>query len=92
VLGEMFESGEEARSIVERQGLAQISDAGALEGAARKVIDANPAEVEKYLAGKKTVLSWLVGQVMKETRGKANPNAVRDILQRQIDVWRAEAK
>ena len=89
VLGEMFESGEGARSIVERHGLAQISDMAALEEAAGKVIEANPAEVEKYLAGKETVLSWLVGQVMKETRGKANPNTAREILQRLIDTRRA---
>jgi aspartyl-tRNA(Asn)/glutamyl-tRNA(Gln) amidotransferase subunit B len=80
VLAEMFESGEDARSIVERHGLAQISDAGALEDAARKVVEANPAEVDKYLAGKETVLGWLVGQVMRETRGKANPNVVRESL------------
>ncbi|HLF25751.1 MAG TPA: Asp-tRNA(Asn)/Glu-tRNA(Gln) amidotransferase subunit GatB [Anaerolineae bacterium] len=84
VLGEMFESGEDARPLVERKGLAQISDSGALEAAARKVIEANPAEVEKYLAGKETVLGWLVGQVMKETRGTANPGAVREILQRHL--------
>jgi aspartyl-tRNA(Asn)/glutamyl-tRNA(Gln) amidotransferase subunit B len=89
VLGEMFGSGEAARSIVERQGLAQISDTGALDAAARKVIDANPGEVDKYLAGKEAVLGWLVGQVMKETRGKANPNAVRDILRRLLDTRRA---
>ena len=84
VLGEMFESGESARAIVERAGLAQISDAGALEEAVRKVVEANRAEVEKYLSGKETVLGWLVGQVMKETRGKANPNLAREALLRQL--------
>jgi len=84
VLGEMFESGEGARSIVERKGLAQISDTGALEDAVRQVVAANPAEVEKYLGGKETVLSWLVGQVMRATRGKANPGAVREILLKQL--------
>ncbi len=89
VLGEMFASGEAARAIVERKGLAQISDSGALEAAVRKVVENNPAEVEKYLAGKETVLGWLVGQVMKETRGKANPNLVRDSLLRQLKEHRA---
>jgi len=84
VLGEMFESGESARAIVERAGLAQISDAGMLEEAVRKVVEANPAEVEKYLSGKETVLGWLVGQVMKETRGKANPNLAREALLKQL--------
>ena len=89
VLSEMFESGARARSIVERNGLAQISDADALAAAARAAIDANPGEVEKYRAGKATVLSWFVGQVMKETRGKANPNTVREILKRLLDARRA---
>ena len=88
VLGEMLESGEGARAIVERSGLAQISDAGALEEAVRKVVAANPAEVEKYLSGKETVLSWLVGQVMKETRGKANPNLAREALLKQLSERR----
>jgi aspartyl-tRNA(Asn)/glutamyl-tRNA(Gln) amidotransferase subunit B len=89
VLGEMFASGEDARSIVDREGLAQISDTGALEEAVRRVVEANPAEVEKFLGGKETVLSWLVGQVMRATRGKANPNAAREILLKQLDARRS---
>ncbi len=88
VLGEMFASGEGAQTIIDRRGLAQISDADALEAAARKAIEANPAEVEKYLAGKEAVLGWFVGQVMRQTGGKANPNAVRGILRRQLDARR----
>jgi len=86
VLAEMFESGEGARSIVERKGLGQISDTGALEAAVRKIVESNTAEVEKYLGGKETVLGWLVGQVMKETRGKANPNLVRDLLLKELSA------
>lgn len=84
VLSEMLKSGESARAIVERQGLAQISDADALEALVTKVLDANPAEVAKYLGGKETVLGFLVGQVMKESRGKANPGAVQAIMKRQL--------
>ena len=84
VLSEMFKSGESAKSIVAAQGLAQISDAGALEALVTKVLDANPAEVEKFLSGKETVLGFLVGQVMKESRGKANPGAVQEIVRRQL--------
>jgi len=84
VLGEMLQSGESARAIVDRQGLAQISDAGAIEALVTKVLDANPAEVAKYLGGKETVLGFLVGQVMKESRGKANPGAVQQIVRRQL--------
>jgi aspartyl-tRNA(Asn)/glutamyl-tRNA(Gln) amidotransferase subunit B len=84
VLGEMFKTGASAKSIVEAQGLAQISDSSAIEAIVTKVLDANAAEVEKYLAGKETVLGFLVGQVMKESRGKAKPAAVQEIMQRQL--------
>ena len=84
VLGEMFKSGASAKSIVEAQGLAQISDSSAIEAIVTKVLDANAAQVEKYLAGKETILGFLVGQVMKESRGKANPATVQEIMQRQL--------
>ena len=84
VLAEMFQTGEPAKSIVDAKGLAQISDASMLEAIVAKVLDANPHEVEKYLGGKETVLGFLVGQVMKESRGKANPGAVQEIMQRQL--------
>ncbi len=84
VLAEMFKTGEPAKSIVDAKGLAQISDASMLEAIVAKVLDANPHEVEKYLGGKETVLGFLVGQVMKESRGKANPGAVQEIMQRQL--------
>ncbi len=84
VLAEMFKSGEPAQAIVAAQGLAQISDQSAIDAIVGKVLDANPAEVEKYLGGKETVLGFLVGQVMRESRGKANPNTVREIMKRQL--------
>jgi aspartyl-tRNA(Asn)/glutamyl-tRNA(Gln) amidotransferase subunit B len=84
VLAEMFKSGRSAKAIVEAQGLAQISDTSAIEAIVTRVLDANPAEVEKYLGGKEAVLSFLVGQVMKESRGKANPAAVQEIMKRQL--------
>jgi aspartyl-tRNA(Asn)/glutamyl-tRNA(Gln) amidotransferase subunit B len=84
VFAEMFKSGESAKAIVEAQGLAQISDTSAIEAIVMKVLDVNSAEVEKYLGGKETVLGFLVGQVMKESRGKANPAAVQEIMRRQL--------
>jgi aspartyl-tRNA(Asn)/glutamyl-tRNA(Gln) amidotransferase subunit B len=84
VLGEMFKTGASAKTIVDAQGLAQISDSSAIEAIVTKVLDANAAQVEKYLAGKESILGFLVGQVMKESRGKANPNAVQEIMQRQL--------
>ena len=84
VLADMFKTGESAKSIVEAKGLGQISDMGAIEAIVQKVLDANPDEVSKYLGGKETVLGWLVGQVMKESRGKANPGAVQEIVRKQL--------
>jgi aspartyl-tRNA(Asn)/glutamyl-tRNA(Gln) amidotransferase subunit B len=84
VFGEMLKSGAPARAIIEAQGLAQISDTSAIEAIVTKVLDANPAEVDKYLGGKETVLGFLVGQVMKESRGQANPAAVQVIMKRQL--------
>jgi aspartyl-tRNA(Asn)/glutamyl-tRNA(Gln) amidotransferase subunit B len=84
VLAEMFKSGQTATAIVDAQGLAQISDTSAIEAIVTKVLDANSAEVAKYLGGKETVLGFLVGQVMKESRGKANPATVQEIMKRQL--------
>ncbi|HZY44994.1 MAG TPA: Asp-tRNA(Asn)/Glu-tRNA(Gln) amidotransferase subunit GatB, partial [Anaerolineae bacterium] len=88
VLGDMFKSGESATSIVAAKGLAQISDNSAIESIVQKVLAANAAEVEKYLGGKENVLGFLVGQIMKESKGKANPNAVQEILKKQLDMKR----
>jgi aspartyl-tRNA(Asn)/glutamyl-tRNA(Gln) amidotransferase subunit B len=84
VLGEMFKSGESAKSIVDAKGLAQISDNSAIESIVQKVLDANSSEVEKYLGGKEQVLGFLVGQIMKESRGKANPSTVQEILKNKL--------
>jgi len=89
VLADMFKSGESAKMIVESKGLAQISDMSAIEAIVAKVLDASPNEVEKYLSGKETVLSFLVGQVMRESRGKANPNAVQAIMRKQLAARKA---
>jgi aspartyl-tRNA(Asn)/glutamyl-tRNA(Gln) amidotransferase subunit B len=90
VLAEMFASGCSARQIVEGRGLAQVSDAAALEQIVAQVLEENPAQVAKYLSGKGQVLGWLMGQVMKATRGKANPQVVRKLLQAQLEARRGE--
>ena len=69
----MFETGDSARVIMEREGLKQISDTGALEAIIDGVIAANPKQVDQYKSGKTAVLGFLVGQVMKASRGQANP-------------------
>ncbi len=80
VLADMFETGREPQAIVEEKGLAQISDEAAIEAIVAQVISDNPAQVEQYKAGKEKVMGFLVGQVMKASRGKANPELVNRIL------------
>jgi aspartyl-tRNA(Asn)/glutamyl-tRNA(Gln) amidotransferase subunit B len=84
VLAEMFTSEASPATIVERKGLAQISDTGELEVVVERVVAANPDLAEKFRGGKRGVLGALVGQVMRETRGRANPKLVSDLLERAI--------
>lgn len=80
IIVEMIETGEKASSIVEKKGLSQISDTGAIKEIAQKIIDANPSQVEAYKGGKDKLFGFFVGQVMKETKGRANPQSVNQIL------------
>lgn len=80
IIVDMMKSGEKASKIVESRGLSQISDEGAIKEICQKVADANPEQVEKYKAGKVQLLGFFVGQVMKETKGRANPKAVNDLM------------
>jgi aspartyl-tRNA(Asn)/glutamyl-tRNA(Gln) amidotransferase subunit B len=84
VLGEMFQSGRVAAEIVAEKGLAQISDAGELGQIVDQVIAANPDPVAEYRAGKERLLGWFVGQVMKATGGKANPQLVTELLKEKL--------
>ncbi len=86
VLEEMFARGEKPGVIVEKKGLVQISDEGALAEIIARVIDQNPKSVEDYRGGKKKAVGFLVGQVMKETRGKANPQLVNEMLKKQLEA------
>ena len=85
VLAEMFSSEAAPATIVDRKGLAQISDTGELEAVVGRVVAANPDLAEKFRGGKRGVLGALVGQVMRETRGRANPKLVSDLLERTIE-------
>ena len=84
VLAEMFTTGQSAQEIVAAKGLAQISDEAALATAVTQVLDANPEMVARYLAGESKLRGWFVGQVMKATRGKANPGLVNQLLSQQL--------
>lgn len=83
VFKEMLQSGKLPQQIVEEQGLVQISDEGAILAIVNEVIADNPASVEDYKAGKEKAIGFLVGQVMKRSKGKANPGLVNKLL---VDV------
>ena len=80
LIEDMITNGEKASAIVERKGLSQISDEGAIKELVQKVIDAHPAEVEAYKGGRTNLLGFFVGQVMKETKGRANPKTVNELI------------
>lgn len=81
----MVESGEGASAVVERLGLRQIHDEGALVAVVERVLGANAAQIEKYKSGKTNLFGHFVGQVMRETRGQANPEAVNRLLRERLD-------
>ncbi len=84
VFAEMFATGEPPGRIVERKGLAQVSDAGAIEPLCEQAIAANPGPASDYKAGKAAALNFLKGQVMRLSKGKANPALVGEILERKL--------
>ena len=84
IFAKMFETGESAAAIIDREGLRQISDTGALEKIVDEVIAASPKQVEQYKSGKTGVIGYLVGQVMKASKGQANPAAVNELLKAKL--------
>ncbi|MBN1534988.1 MAG: Asp-tRNA(Asn)/Glu-tRNA(Gln) amidotransferase subunit GatB [Spirochaetes bacterium] len=84
VFQEMLTTGRDAAAIVEEKGLMQISDRGAIEAVIDSVIAANQKSVEDYKGGKEKALKFLIGQIMKETRGAANPAMVQDLLLQKL--------
>lgn len=84
VLPEMVETGKAAEKIVEEKGLVQISDTGELEKIIEAVILNNEKVVSDFKSGKKTAIGFLVGQVMKQTKGKANPGVVNQLLEKKL--------
>jgi aspartyl-tRNA(Asn)/glutamyl-tRNA(Gln) amidotransferase subunit B len=85
VFEDMSSSGEDAETIVRRKGLAQVSDVEAIREAARKVLDANAGQVAEYRAGKQKVFGFLVGQLMKEMRGRANAEMANQVLRELLE-------
>jgi aspartyl-tRNA(Asn)/glutamyl-tRNA(Gln) amidotransferase subunit B len=81
----MFQTGKSPREIVEEAGLTQISASDQLAAAVEKVLAANAKAVRDYQSGKQEALRFLVGQVMRETRGRANPELVNQILRQKLE-------
>ena len=86
ILEETFSTGSSPKAIVEDKGLIQITDSGSLIPILELVLDNNPDAVKDYLNGKDTAVRFLVGQVMKDTKGKANPTLVSELLIAQLDL------
>ncbi|KJU85990.1 aspartyl-tRNA(Asn)/glutamyl-tRNA (Gln) amidotransferase subunit B [Candidatus Magnetobacterium bavaricum] len=84
VFEDMFTTGKSAQEVVKDRGLVQISDEGQLEQTIAGIIAANPAETERYRAGEVKLMGFFVGEVMKATKGKANPKLVNEILRRRL--------
>ena len=84
VVEEMYKTGKKPKAVIEEKGLVQITDEGAVAEAIRKAIAANPAQLAQYRSGKDKVFGFFVGQVMKATQGKANPQLVNDLLKKML--------
>jgi len=84
VFEEMYSSGKPASQIVREKGLVQITDQAVLEKIAQKIVESYPKEVEQYKAGKEKLLGFFVGQMMKQTKGKANPQLVNKIFKKLL--------
>jgi len=82
---EMYRTGKPPDELVRQLGLEQVSDAAELERLVRDALRGHPREVEQYRAGKRGLLGYFVGLVMKASRGKANPRKVNELLRRELD-------
>ena len=85
VFEEMVQSGKDPATIIEVRGLKQVSDEGALRGLLETLLNNNPKQVEQYRAGKTQIKGFFVGQVMKETKGQANPQIVNQLLEELLN-------
>ena len=87
VLNEMLNAkrGGDPQEIVKAKNLAQVSDTGFIQEAIEKILSDNPKEVEQFLAGKETIVQWLMGQVARATKGKADPNVAKELLVKALE-------
>jgi len=85
VFARMFQTGAAPEEIIKAEGFKQISDESQLLAIVNKVIKAHPQSVQDYLGGKEKAAGFLVGQIMRETKGQANPQLLKDLLYRELD-------
>ena len=81
---EILKTGEDAKALVEKKGLSVISDESAILAIVQKIVAANPEQVAAYKGGKNNLLGWFVGQVMKQSKGTANPAIVNQLLKQKL--------
>jgi aspartyl-tRNA(Asn)/glutamyl-tRNA(Gln) amidotransferase subunit B len=86
VFNTMYKTGKDPNTIVEEEGLVQISDSSELEAIVDNVLASNPDEVERFKGGDQKLMGFFVGQIMKETKGKANPKLVNEIIRKKIGI------
>ena len=84
IMEEMYRSGKPPRVIIAEKGMVQITDAGEIAKIIDQVIALNPVQLEQYRSGKDRVFGFFVGQVMKATQGKANPQIINDLLKKAL--------
>jgi len=80
--------GGDPQEIVIAKNLAQVSDTGFIQEAIGNILSQNPKEVEQFLAGKETIVQWLMGQVARATKGKADPNVAKELLAKALEERR----
>jgi aspartyl-tRNA(Asn)/glutamyl-tRNA(Gln) amidotransferase subunit B len=84
VFEEIYRTGEEPAAAIIRLGLVQVSDVASLDGIVQRVLEANPRQLAEYRSGKEKLFGYFVGQVMKETKGQANPQVLNELLQKRL--------
>jgi aspartyl-tRNA(Asn)/glutamyl-tRNA(Gln) amidotransferase subunit B len=84
IIVEMYKTGKTAQTIIEEKGMVQITDEDALTNTIAEILAANPAQLEQYRGGKEKLFGYFVGQVMKATQGKANPQVINELLKKML--------
>ncbi|HQC09982.1 MAG TPA: Asp-tRNA(Asn)/Glu-tRNA(Gln) amidotransferase GatCAB subunit B, partial [Smithellaceae bacterium] len=90
VIADMYATGKTPQEIIREKGLVQITDEGALAKTIAAIIEANPGQLADYRGGKEKLFGFFVGQVMKATQGKANPQMVNDLLKKMLALRQAQ--